>query len=228
MVPRVGASPFPAASFPFPLPSPDSRLPRDAWSLRTHSAEETAGPGAGETADPSRLPPPRESCTPAGKKGSGGRVRMWRGGREPAGRRAEAARCPGGGPAAGRRAKAEQLSEGRRRRRRRPSSARRGRVSGERRPAPRSASSRLADWQPGGRSRAFSARGWHGVGGAARGRAARLRQRAFGWCSDPTATRAPCTWGAAARGRGRRPGRAWEGAGRVCGKFEAGRETPGR
>lgn len=27
------------------------------------------------------------------------------------------------------------------------------------------------------------------------------------------------------RGRGRRPGRAWEGAGRVCGKFEAGRDS---
>lgn len=76
---------------------------------------------------------------------------MWRGGREPAGRRAEAARCPGGGPAAGRRAKAEQLSEGRRRRRRRPSSARRGRVSGERRPAPRSGAHPRA-WRTGSRA----------------------------------------------------------------------------
>lgn len=33
----------------------------------------------------------------------------------------------------------------------------------------------------------------------------------------------PSTWGPAGRGRGRRLGRAWEGAGRVCGKFEAGR-----
>lgn len=71
---------------------------------------------------------------------------MWRGGREPAGRRAEAARCPGGGPAAGRRAKAEQLFEGRRRRRRRRTGwALRGRVSGERILAPGG----LAAWQPG-------------------------------------------------------------------------------
>lgn len=38
---------------------------------------------------------------------------MWRGGREPARRRAEAARCPGGGPAAGRRVKAGAALRGR-------------------------------------------------------------------------------------------------------------------
>lgn len=63
MVPLGRGFPFPFASFPFPLPFTDSCLLPDARSLRTHSAEETAGPGAGETEDPGRLPPPRESCT---------------------------------------------------------------------------------------------------------------------------------------------------------------------
>lgn len=81
-----------------------------------------AGPSAGEAADPSRLPAsrlplPRQARASAGKKGGGGRVRMWRGAPEPAGRReggggggAVPRRRPGGrakagfaprGPAAG-------------------------------------------------------------------------------------------------------------------------------
>lgn len=58
------------------------------------------------------------------------------------------------------------------------------------------------------------------------------RRAASTWrCVGPAATRAPYTWGAArrrrGRGRRRRPGPAREGVGRVCGKFEAGRDTPG-
>ena len=98
----------------------------------------------------------------------------------------------------------------------------RGRVSGERRPALRSASSLRTGVQLAvepGLSRS-------GAGRAAKGKL-RDASGALGRCVGPAATRAPSTWGAAGRGRGQQPGRAREGAGWVCRKFEAGRETPG-
>lgn len=100
---RVGAAgqgfPFPSASVPFPLPRTDSSLPGDAGALGPWRRRSRAWARGRPSTGVGSLRPAK----PAGKKGGGGRVRMWRGGQEPAGWRASAARCPGGGPAAGRR-----------------------------------------------------------------------------------------------------------------------------
>lgn len=208
--------PLPLRVLPLPL-SPTSRTPAypETPGARGHT-QRRDGPGRGAGRRSESAPSAPRSLQ-AGKKGGGGRVRMWRGGREPARRRA-AARWPSGrAPDEGR----ARLGEGRRLR---TSSARRGRVSGERRPAPQSASSGPAgSWWPNP--------GLRGVGLA--GPLVNCERRAAStWrCVGPAATRAPYTWGAArrrrGRGRRRRPGPAREGVGRVCGKFEAGRDTPG-
>lgn len=138
-MPRAGASPSPPRPSPSPFPLlTDSCLPRDARSPRTHSATETAGPGAGQAADPSQLPQPREACTPVRKGAAGGSGCGGEDGSRPDGgrRRRRGARAVAERSGAGRRP--GPAREGRRLR---TSSARRGRVSGERRPAPQSASS---------------------------------------------------------------------------------------
>lgn len=223
---RVGAAgrgfPFPSASFPFPFPPPHGLL----LTPRRPEPEDTLGdgdrgPGRGAGRRSESAPSAPRSLH-AGKKGGGGRVRMWRGGREPARRRAAAAaRCPGGGRAVGRRTKAGPGSRG-------PAVADELCAQGacEWR-AQASAAERIL--RTGGQLMADPGPPWRGTGRAASGE---LRAASTWRCVGPAATRAPYTWGAARRRRGRgrrrrRPGPAREGVGQVCGKFEAGRDTPG-
>lgn len=221
-MPRPGASPSP----PRPSPSPSfSRTPaypetpgaRGLTRRQRPRARPRGRPpirvGSLRPAKPAR-PPVRKGT--AGGSGCGGEDESRPGG----GRGRRGARAAAQRPSAGRRP--GRLCEGRQWL---TGSVHRGRVSGERRPAPRSASLRRTGGQLGGRAPASSAWSWP----AREGRAARLERRALAGCFGPAGTRTPSTWGAAGRGRGRgrRPGRAREGAGRVCGKFEAGRETLG-
>lgn len=150
-MPRAGASPSPR---PSPFPSP-SRTPAYPETPGARGLTWRRRPRARARGRPLILVgsfgPAKPALQRVRKRAAGGSG--WWGVRGPAGRRAEAARCPGCGPAAGRRAKAGLLCEGWRRRRRMGSTLR-GRVSGERRPAPRSASSRrtgrqLGWWTPG-------------------------------------------------------------------------------
>lgn len=199
-MPRSGASPSP----PRPSPSPSlSRTPaypetpgaRGLTRRRRPRARARGRPpipvgSLRPVAKPAR-PPVRKGV--AGGSGCGGED----GSRPGGGRGRRGVRAAAQRPGAGRRP--GPLCEGRQWL---MGSEHRGRVSGERRPAPRSASSRRTGGQLGSRARAFSAWGWPGR----EARAARLELQALAGCVGPAATRASSTWGAWGGGGGGGPG----------------------